>query len=333
MKSNKNIIKKYDSKLFDSCPLCKSNIYEKYKNLRDRFDTVDDKFNLYECDNCGIGFLNPMPVGDASLFYPQNYLSSESTDEQIPNKMDLEKWYRYDQYRFDFKLLYRSTGVSLQKAESFLDIGCGSGERVSFAKETGCNRSSGIDKFNFSKTNLSKGIEIINSDILEFSPLEKFQVVSLAHVLEHMENPEEILLYIKKNILADNGHLFIQVPNYGAFERHIFKTKWFCFDAPRHLWHFNNNSLQKFLQKLGYKIEGCYTLNATLHPVSIAPSLFRDLDIQRIWIDRNHGNTYKMIMKILWAGSTVATIPFNILQNLFKRSSMLTVIASIETSK
>jgi SAM-dependent methyltransferase len=245
--------------------------------------------------------------------------------------MDLEKWYRFDQYDFDFKLLKRSTGISLQHTDSYLDIGCGSGERVSFVREKGCKRSCGIDKFNFSKSNLIEGAEIINSDILEFIPSKKFQIVSLAHVLEHLENPQEVLLHIKEKILSGSGHLFIQVPNYNAFERFVFKSRWFCFDAPRHLWHFNNHSLQNMLVKLGYKIEGSYTLNAPLHPVSIVPSLFRSLDIQRIWIQRNHSDLHKKILKLLWAGFTVATIPFNIIQNLFNRGSMLTVIATPKT--
>jgi 2-polyprenyl-3-methyl-5-hydroxy-6-metoxy-1,4-benzoquinol methylase len=332
MNSNKNNTAKYDSKYFDSCPLCEGAIKKKYGNLRDRFDSVEDKFNLYECNSCGVGFLNPMPVGDASLFYPSNYLSSENAEgNQVKNKMDLEKRYRFDQYDFDFKLLKRSTGISLQQSDSYLDIGCGSGERVSFVKEKGCKISCGIDKFNFSKSNLSQGTEIINSDILEFIPSKKFQIVSLAHVLEHLENPQEVLLHVKEKILSGNGHLFVQVPNYNAFERFIFRSRWFCFDAPRHLWHFNSYSLQNMLVKIGYKIEGSYTLNAPLHPVSIVPSLFRSLDIQRIWIQRGHSDLHKKILKVLWAGFTIATIPFNILQNLFNRGSMLTVIATIKT--
>ena len=85
------------------------------------------------------------------------------------------------------------------------------------------------------------------------------------------------------------------------------------------------------LVKLGYKIEGSYTLNAPLHPVSIVPSLFRSLDIQRIWIQKGHSDLHKKILKVLWAGFTIATIPLNIIQNLFNRGSMLTVIATIKT--
>jgi 2-polyprenyl-3-methyl-5-hydroxy-6-metoxy-1,4-benzoquinol methylase len=332
MNTEKKSAPVYNSKTFNRCPICGSDIKKKFENLKDRFNTTTDTFNIYECTVCRIGFLNPMPVGDLSAFYPIHYLSSEGPGVvKKENKKDLEKWYRYDQYKFDFKLFKQSSGTAISDSESFIDIGCGSGERVSYASEMGCKKSFGLDKFNFKKQNLAGETEIINSDILDFKPAEKFTTVSLAHVLEHLENPEEVLKHIRKFILSDKGYLFIQVPNYDAFEKFIFKSRWFCFDAPRHLWHFNSHSLQKILNNLGYKVVGCYAKNAPLHPVSIVPSLFRNLDIQRIWIHRSQSNFTKTVLKILWAGFTIATIPFNIFQNLFKRGSMLTVIATVET--
>jgi 2-polyprenyl-3-methyl-5-hydroxy-6-metoxy-1,4-benzoquinol methylase len=270
-----------------------------------------------------------MPVGDVSAFYPTNYLSSKVGElKDFRNKLDLEKWYRYDQYQFDFKLFKRATGMTIKEIYSYLDIGAGSGERVSYLKENGCKNSQGLDKFTFIKEKIKKEAEIINSDILDFKPNKKFQTISLAHVLEHLENPKEVLLHIRENILTKNGYLFIQVPNYNSFERYVFKSKWFCFDAPRHLWHFNRKSLQKLLSSFGYKIEGCYSLNALFHPVSIVPSIFKKIDIQRIWIDHPNGTLSNKIFKLLWIGLTLATVPLSLFQNIFNRGSMLTIIAS-----
>jgi SAM-dependent methyltransferase len=315
-------------KKFETCPICKGAIILKYHNLKDRFGISKEYFQLFECTGCQLAFLNPMPTGDLSEMYPFNYLSSEKKEQLTAvKKFDIEKWYRNDQYTFDFRLFTKSTGLKINMFNSFIDIGCGSGERVNFVYENGCKKAWGIDKMDFKKKNLNPCINFINAEILEFSPAEKFHVAAIAHVLEHLENPIEILKHIKKNILVKNGYLFIQVPNYHSFERKLFKSKWFCLDAPRHLWHFNKTVLQKILTDLDYKIEGGYTVNAPLHPVSVVPSLFRKLDIQRIWIDSKHSDRYKKVQKMLWAGFTILSIPFNLYQNLLRSSSMLTIIA------
>lgn len=319
----------FRTKTFKECPFCGGKLTNKYSGLRDRFDTTTKTFTVSECVDCGAAFINPMPTGDASSFYPTNYLSGEEeATEPVANKFDFEQWYRYNQYKYDFKLLKRTGGPATKSMSSYIDIGCGSGERVTFASDQGCIKAYGVDKFDFAKNKSKQDAKIINSEVSAFKPREKFQVASLFHVLEHIEDPQPMLEHIKNNILQKNGYLIVQVPNYGSFERRIFKSKWFSFDVPRHLWQFNEKALTGMLRKAGYRIEGAYQSNAPLHPVTIVPSLHRELDIQRIWVNRTHGNWYKKFMTLLWAGLTALTIPLTIIQNVFRRSSMLTVIAS-----
>ncbi len=319
---------KYKMKTFKRCPFCGSKIVNKYSGLRDRFDTTSKTFSVSECTSCKAGLLNPMPTGDVSQFYPTNYLSGEDQAEEKSGGFDFEKWYRYNQYKYDFKLLRQASGLTFKNAESYIDVGSGSGERITFAREQGCSKAFGVDKFDFAKNQSKQEAKIINSEIIDYKPSNKFQIASLFHVLEHVENPEEILAHIKKSILAKDGYLIVQVPNYGSFERHLFKSKWFSFDVPRHIWQFNEQSLTNMLKHAGYKIEATYQSNAPLHPVTIVPSINRELDIQRIWVNHSRGNWYKRFMTAVWGALTILTIPMTIIQNIFKRSSMLTVVAS-----
>lgn len=332
MTAKKSDLKKvYNLKTLATCPFCDGKLDEKYDNLRDRLDTTTKTFSFSECNDCHMGMLNPTVVGDASSFYPTNYLSEEEEVREVSKekRLDLEKWYRYNQYRYDFKLLKRASGVSLVQASSYVDIGCGSGERVTFAIEQGCRQAIGVDKFDFAKNRSKEEIRIINSDILDFKPAKKIEIASLFHVLEHLENPHEILAHIKNHVLAKNGNLIIQIPNYNSFERRIFKKRWYGLDVPRHLWQYNEESVRRLLEDTGYSVDAVYQLGAPLHPVTIVPSMFRELDVQRIWVNRSHGIMYKKVMMLLWAGLTVLTIPVALFQNLFNKSSMLTVVASI----
>jgi len=71
---------------------------------------------------------------------------------------------------------------------------------------------------------------------------------------------------------------------------------------------------------LGYKIE-----NAIFHPVSIGASIFKDIDIQRIWVLSKPAH-----YKILWILVTILTIPFSWIENLLNGSSMLTLVFKLK---
>ena len=54
--------------------------------------------------------------------------------------------------------------------------------------------------------------------------------------------------------LKDDGFLIVAVPNIYAIERKYFKEKWCAYDAPRHLYHFNEKSISQLLDKYNFKI-------------------------------------------------------------------------------
>lgn len=312
-------MKEYLLGSLNECPYCGGKIKSIYTDLTDRLNTIDVKFKVSECMKCGLAMTNPFVVKGVGGLYPKNYLSVRGSNIK---KLNFDKWYRFDQYRFDFDLVKKITGKDISKFDSYLDIGCGSGERIEYAKLQGCKKSFGIDKYD----NLNKKVKnIYNSEITSFYPKEKFEVVSMFHVLEHLDNFEQVIKHIKNNILKKNGYLIIQVPNYNCLERVFFKEKWFCFDVPRHIWHFNRKFLVKFFQCEGYKVLGARTSNAFLHPVSIGASLWKEMDIQRIWVLNK-----PFYYKLLWIFFTVLSIPISFVENLLQKSSMLTIVLNNE---
>lgn len=303
-------------KKYKECPYCLSKIKIVYQKLVDRLDTVNDSFDICECTKCGLAFTNPLPVANLGVLYPKNYLSVK--DENNNSGINLERLYRYDQYKFDFGIFEKATKLKIGDVNSYLDIGCGSGERVRYVDKQGCRNSCGLDKYDNLKTEVEN---IYNSEIDKFKSIDKFDVVSMFHVLEHVDSFEAVVQHIKKYIIKKDGYLIIQVPNYGSVEKVIFKHRWFCFDAPRHLWHFDVRFLKKMFEKNGYMVVESQIKNAWLHPISIGASIFKDMDIQRIWV-KKMGFFYK----ILWIGTTLITIPISLMENIFNTSSMLTLI-------
>jgi 2-polyprenyl-3-methyl-5-hydroxy-6-metoxy-1,4-benzoquinol methylase len=72
-----------------------------------------------------------------------------------------------------------------------------------------------------SKNDVSKNILYYNSTFEETILPKKYDNIILTHVLEHIDNPVNLLKKIKEEWLADGGRLFLVCPNANAPSRQI----------------------------------------------------------------------------------------------------------------
>ncbi len=135
------------------------------------------------------------------------------------------------------------------KNKKLLDFGCGKGKFLSLAKKDSKNIAGlEINKqlFNHLKKKFKMYDDICNVD-------QKFDVITLFHVLEHIPNQIDILKNIKK-ILNKNGKLIIEVPhaNDVLLNLKVFRnfTLW-----SEHLVLHTKLSLIKYLNIAGFKVE------------------------------------------------------------------------------
>ena len=89
------------------------------------------------------------------------------------------------------------------------------------------------------------------SEALFTLPADSFDVITLWHVMEHLQNLNEVWekLY---STLADRGALIIAVPNPSSFDASYYKENWAAYDVPRHLWHFTPSTIQQMGAKHGF---------------------------------------------------------------------------------
>lgn len=96
-----------------------------------------------------------------------------------------------------------------------LDVGCGTGELAELVKKRGC-RIYGVDSSEEAvKKAKNRFIDIIQNDIETINSLpweERFDIIILADVLEHLKNPLNVLIKLKE-YLKDNGKFLISLPN------------------------------------------------------------------------------------------------------------------------
>lgn len=89
-----------------------------------------------------------------------------------------------------------------------LDVGCGIGDMLAYRENTiGVDISS--HTVDYCKS-IGLKAQIMKPDVLPF-PDNSFQSVLLDNVLEHIENPNNLIIEIKR-VLNDNGILLIGVP-------------------------------------------------------------------------------------------------------------------------
>jgi SAM-dependent methyltransferase len=113
-----------------------------------------------------------------------------------------------------------------------------------------------------------------------------FDCVTLWHSLEHMRDPRRTLETIR-SLLAEDGVVLIAVPDNGGWQARLFGTRWFHLDVPRHLFHFEQRSLETLLRSAGFQCirrwrqEFEYDLmgwvQSALNAVCATPNVFFDL--------------------------------------------------------
>ena len=215
-----------------NCFLCGSDIHidivVKWKD-----EDSGDEFNIVNC-HCGFKFLNPRPSkSDIGKYYKSNDYHPYSKGKGII----------YYLFNLSRKLTYRWKLRIMKKQVSdkiyHLDYGSGDGSFVNFVN--------------------SKGISSLSYD--EFYPNQnsinlegkKFNLITLWHSLEHIHNLNEFFSKIDK-LLELNGKLILAVPNFNAPEREYFNDNWKAYDLPRHLYHFDSNSLKRLLDMKGFRV-------------------------------------------------------------------------------
>jgi len=114
------------------------------------------------------------------------------------------------------KMVEYSTG-SLEQF-SFIDAGCGNGWLVrNMSNDSRCIKSIGIDgsKRMIKKAKkLDRKNEYVCSDLLNWKPSEKVNLVISMEVFYYFENPEKLTRHIYQNWLTENSRLIIGIDFY-----------------------------------------------------------------------------------------------------------------------
>lgn len=217
-------------------------------------DTVNE-FDVINCAQCGFKHVIPIPTGkQLEEIYRHEYYTQEKPLYIERFKEDLEWWNlayadRYD--TFEDQLLPEQRRI--------LDIGSGTGYFLKHGKNRGWITLGIEPSQKAAAHSRSLGIDIIESFLDETvaNSLEKFDVIHMSEVLEHIPDPSE-LLRIANEKLNPGGIICIVVPNDYSPVQHTLRTTlnfnpWWV-APPHHLNYFDRDSLCQILNKQNFQV-------------------------------------------------------------------------------
>jgi 2-polyprenyl-3-methyl-5-hydroxy-6-metoxy-1,4-benzoquinol methylase len=212
------------------------------------YSVSKETFDLYYDETLDMLITHPQP----SLENLGKYYESEDYISHTDNKRSLfEKLYHFIK---SIALKNKLNLInSLQPNKGIiLDIGAGTGEFLSVAKNDGW-QTIGVEPSDKAKAIAkSKGVSFVE----ETSELENhsFDVISMWHVLEHVPDLDKQIKELKR-LLKPKGTLIIAVPNFKSFDAKHYGKFWAAYDVPIHFWHFSKTAIKLIFEKEEMKLE------------------------------------------------------------------------------
>ena len=227
-----------------TCHACGSSDGRLFE-ARERMFGLNDPIQYSQCGQCG-SLQNAAPPVDWKRYYPSTYYSFQ--DDGLPASGP-KAWLAGERDQFVAtrignvgRWLQRwfpptpdvaSMGRVVARLDmNILDVGCGNGLLLRRLFRAGFRRLGGIDPNLTSDREIHPGVWLRQRSVDSIT--EKFDLVMLHHVLEHVPNPRQALSDCRR-LLRPGGKVLVRMPVAGCAAWERYGTSWVSLDAPRHL--------------------------------------------------------------------------------------------------
>lgn len=206
-------------------------------------------YDFYECELCMYLVIEPMEITNLSVIYPDSYYSY---------KPDGYNWMYKLKFLLDANKYKKVTKKFIDKEINIIDIGGGTGEQLNILKNAHNGKVKNSIVIDLDSKSApyatANGHQFVCSQFEKYTSTEKVDIILALNILEHVVDPKDFLLSIRKN-LSSHGVAIIQTPNYKALDYKIFrKTYWGGFHTPRHFFIFSEDSLRKIIDEAGLSV-------------------------------------------------------------------------------
>lgn len=294
------------------CNLCGSDQSTPFIERRDLLVFLPGEFTMVKCDNCGLVYENPRPVAESwSAIYPDEYepytdLAETSSLRRIANAYGHRKKIKWIE--------------KFQNGGKICDVGCANGDFLFEVQKDNKWNAFGVEPSE-SAAKLAKARNLrietgfLGEDTFEG---EKFDVVTMWNVIEHLGDPLATLRQINRK-LNPRGWLVFTTPIVGTIGSWFFGRHWMGYELPRHFYVFSEQVLEQYMQKCGFEIK---------KKASIYGTFSLTMTSIKFWLRHLTGHPNSKIEKILYSPVLrVLTAPYFFIQDKLGLSSSMTVFA------
>jgi 2-polyprenyl-3-methyl-5-hydroxy-6-metoxy-1,4-benzoquinol methylase len=206
-----------------------------HKGTRD-----NNSIDVYKCTECGTKFLNVINEND----YENGFM--HESDNRL---LDLDIAKRLESSREDDERRCNMV-KNICNGKNILDFGCGFGgflDNISSISKS----CSGVELGRIERQYLtSKGVKVFKT--IDECGQKKYDVITMFHVFEHLNNPKMWLDKISNHIVED-GYLIIEVPNANDALLSLYECEKFADFTywSAHLFLYTKKSLSMVIKSVG----------------------------------------------------------------------------------
>jgi len=214
-----------------------------------------------------------VPKNLASYYKSENYISHTDSKKSL-----LDKVYQIVK-NTTLKRKLKLIDSFKTSSKNILDVGSGTGDFLKVCKNNSWSVF-GVEP-NLDARNIAakKGITL-QENLSELKNIQ-FDVITLWHVLEHVEDLSAYISILNK-LLCKDGKLLIAVPNFKSEDANYYKEFWAAFDVPRHLWHFSQTSIFKLFSSENMIVEKTIPMKFDAYYVSLLSEKYKSGKINPI---------------------------------------------------
>lgn len=266
----------------DNCIICGNDRFSDFLTVRDHF-LSGREFTIVSCTRCGFRFVNPRPdAAEIGKYYKsEDYISHSNARKGVINK--IYHIVRKHNHKRKASYIQQYTPVG-----SLLDIGCATGEFLNYMQERGW-QTTGVEPDEKAR-NFAKNAYSL--DVMSESELDqcsrRFDVITMWHVLEHVHNLGGRLNTLRQ-LLNDDGTLFIAVPNSNSADAQHYGELWAGYDVPRHIYHFTTETIKMLFGEYNFKLADIIPMKFDAYYISL--------------LSEKYKSGSKHIVKALWNGT------------------------------
>lgn len=200
-------------------------------------------FHYVRCDDCGTLQITNVP-DDIGRYYDSDYYPPPTSASALVAAS------KHDHYKVELIQEHLDGG-------KLLEIGPGTGGFAYLSKVAGFDvQVIEMDAACSAFIEDTLGITVVpipENLISAATTSERYDVVTLWHVLEHLREPGALLNNLSQ-IVSPGGFLVLALPDPESIQFRLFGKYWVHLDAPRHLSLIRSQSLVKALRKHGFEL-------------------------------------------------------------------------------